>query len=255
MLIVDKLAETQSYPVMSSTVTNLAQRETLASLARSEIERRITSGELAIGSKLNEQGLADGLGVSRGTVREAIRTLTDSGLIEMVANRGAFVRAVSIEEIANLYELRGAIFAMACGAAARHVAAEPDEASIRALIGSLERNMKEMEAAYRANDKAAYYALNIAFHRMLLEAARNPRAKAVYESLVKEMHLFRRRGLSVSPNIARSLEEHRAIVDAVEAGAEADARAAARRHIERGHRRFLAILDEGEGEEREARAS
>lgn len=219
------------------------RRETLATSVRSEIERRILAGEIASGEKLNEAGLADSLAVSRGTVREAIRLLADSGLIVLKTNRGAYVRTVTVDEIRNLYDLRGAIFAMACSAAARHMAEQRDDL----FLATLKRNLDDMRKAYSEDDRAAYYEINIAFHALLLDAARNPKAKQVYDSVVKEMHLFRRRGLSIAPNIASSIEEHLAIVEAVTAGDAAKAREKATRHIECGLGRFLKTLsDDGQ---------
>ena len=67
-------------------------RATLAGEVREEIERMIVEGTLAPGDKLNELTLSNAMGVSRGTVREAIRSLADSGLIDLVANveRGVY---------------------------------------------------------------------------------------------------------------------------------------------------------------------
>lgn len=216
------------------------RRETLAGSVRSEIERRILAGDLASGEKLNEAALAGSLAVSRGTVREAIRSLADSGLIVLRANRGAFVRRLTVDEIRNLYDLRGAIFALACASTARRMA----EAHDQTLIARLRDNLAEMHKAHEDDDRAAYYALNIAFHDLLMEAARNPKAKAVYDSLVKEMHLFRQRGLSSALNIARSIEEHAAIVEAIDRADPAAAREAADLHIVGGLGRFLKTLSD-----------
>ncbi|WP_420392998.1 GntR family transcriptional regulator [Acuticoccus sp.] len=217
-------------------------RSTLGESVRSEVERMILAGEFAAGEKLNEVAIADALDVSRGTVREAIRTLADTGLIALVANRGAYVRRLSVAEIANLYETRGAIFAMACGAVARRRPAidEPE------LLARLDANLAAMRRAQLADDRAAYYTLNIAFHDLILDAAENARAKSIYDRLVKEMHLFRRRGLSLALNIQRSLEEHGAIVEAIRAGDPEAARAAAARHIECGLGRFRSTLAEAD---------
>ena len=220
------------------------QRATLAHEARSEIERMIVDGELAAGEKMNELALSNAMGVSRGTVREAIRSLADSGLIDLIANRGAFVHATTLAEVRNLYELRGAIFAMACAAASRRVAkgAEPG------LHQRLERNIEKMKRARANEDATSYYKLNIEFHDILLEAANNPKAKTIYDKLVKEMHLFRRRGLSVATNIARSLEEHADISAAVISGDPEAARATAHTHITSGFARYMHMLDQEPGE-------
>ncbi|MEM9781135.1 MAG: GntR family transcriptional regulator [Pseudomonadota bacterium] len=219
------------------------RRETLAETVCHEIQDLIVSGEIAAGDKLNELSLAGRLDVSRGTVREAVRSLAQSGLIELVSNRGAFVRRISDDEVRDLYDLRGAIFALACARVARQQAAAPDPD----LVASLNDNLAAMRTAHAEDDKAAYYRLNIAFHALLMRAAGNSRARAIYDGLVKEMHLFRRRGLSFATNIARSIDEHTAIVDAVSAGDEEAARAAGQRHIECGQARFMATRKDEQG--------
>lgn len=215
-------------------------RATLAGEVRGEIERMIVNGDLAAGEKLNELSLSNAMGVSRGTVREAIRSLADSGLIDLIANRGAFIHETTLAEVRNLYDLRGAIFAMACAASARRVGegAEPQ------LVRSLEENLERMRETQEQNETKTYYTLNIEFHDMLLDGAGNPRAKAMYDNMVKEMHLFRRRGLSIATNIARSLEEHLAICEAVAAGDPEAARAAADRHITSGFARYMKMVEQ-----------
>lgn len=220
-------------------------RATLAGEVRSEIERMIIEGDLAAGAKLNELTLSDAMGVSRGTVREAIRSLAGSGLIDFVTNRGAFVHQITRSEIRNLYDLRGAIFAMACAAVARRVA----DGSVPKLVPQLRRNLEKMHKAHRDNTKKNYYSLNIEFHGMLMEAAGNPKAKTVYDNLAREMHLFRQRGLSITTNIARSLDEHEAITEAVAKGDAEAARLAAEKHLSAGHRRYLETLEQNDDAE------
>lgn len=215
------------------------RRATLAVEVRGEIERMIVDGDLAAGEKLNELALSTMLGVSRGTVREAIRSLADSGLIDLIANRGAFVHETTLEEVRNLYELRGAIFGMACSAAARRVG----EGVAPKLVAALERNLDQMRSTHARADTARYYALNIEFHDLLLQGAGNPKAKTIYDNLVKEMHLFRRKGLSIATNIARSIAEHEAIVQAVAAADPEAARRAALDHITGGFGRYTTMID------------
>src|SRR5258706_11452374 len=84
----------------------LLQTNSLSMLVQRELERRILAGELGAGAKLNEATIADMLGVSRGPVREAFRSLEESGLVRLEKNRGVFVRQVSVEEADEIYELR-----------------------------------------------------------------------------------------------------------------------------------------------------
>jgi DNA-binding GntR family transcriptional regulator len=241
MLNVDKKHRSISREGMTMSAKSIGpRRATLAGEVRAEIERMIVEGDLAGGQKLNEVQLSNAMGVSRGTVREAIRSLADSGLIELIANRGAFVHEMTLADVRNLYDLRGAVFAMACAASARRVrdGLEP------AFPAKLERNLTQMRQATDKADTAKYYKLNIEFHDMLLEAAANAKAKTVYDNLVKEMHLFRRRGLSVPTNMARSLAEHEEIAKAVLAGQPEPARLAAHDHITAGFARYIKTHDQ-----------
>lgn len=244
-LIVDNMkvpAEDMKVPAEERSMSMNARaiglrRATLADEARLEIERMITDGDLSAGEKLNELELSTAMGVSRGTVREAIRSLVGTGLVNSIANRGAFVHRVTLAEVQNLYELRGAIFAMACAAVARRVR-DGEESG---LATALNDNIARMDVARAAAEPTDYYGLNIEFHDLLLMAADNPKAKSIYDNIKREMHLFRRRGLSIAPNIARSLDEHRAIAAAVISGDPEAARIAAHYHITQGFDRYMTI--------------
>ena len=76
----------------------LVRSNSLPTLVHRELERMILAGELAVGAKLNEEAVAELLGVSRGPVREAFRALEESGLVRLEMNRGVFVRQISVEE-------------------------------------------------------------------------------------------------------------------------------------------------------------
>lgn len=212
--------------------------ETLTTQVHREIERRILTGEIKAGEKIGEAALADSLGVSRGPVREAIRALELAGLVSVVANRGAIVRSIGLDEVVCLYELRGAIFAYACERVARR--------RTEAMLATLHDQVVGMEQAVARDDLATYYRLNVEFHASLLEMSGNARARSAYEGVVKEMHLFRRRSLSKVPNVDASLAEHRDILDAIERGDADAAREAGRIHVVHGCRRFLDTLDEAD---------
>jgi DNA-binding GntR family transcriptional regulator len=172
-------------------------------------------------------------------VREAIRSLVDSGLIDLIANRGAFVHQMTLDEVRNLYDVRGALFAMACASAARRVG-EGHEPS---LVERLEENLSLMRGLEVKDASAVYYDLNIEFHDMLMQGAGNLKAKTIYDNVVKEMHLFRRRGLSVASNVARSIQEHEMITAAVARGEPEAARQAAQHHISSGMARYFSMVE------------
>jgi DNA-binding GntR family transcriptional regulator len=210
--------------------------QTLTNAVQREIERRILSGEIAAGARLTEAPLAEELGVSRGPVREAIRGLIQAGLVDSIANRGGVVRKIGQEEALDLYELRAVLFGFACELVARRRTA--------AQLAELEASCEEMAVAVSARDKDRYYQLNLAFHASIMEFCGNRRARANYEGVAKEMHLFRRRALSRVSRITASLTEHRTIVAAIRAGNAEAAFLAGRRHVQHGRERFVATLDQ-----------
>ncbi len=206
------------------------QLPTRANAVQREIERQIVTGELAAGAKLSEAAVAESLGVSRGPVREAIRSLAETGLVELTANKGAVVRSMEPAEAMGLYDLRGVVFALAC-----EQVAGAGETSVLAELDSCNTAMVE---AAEAGDSAAYYDLNIAFHDAIMNAYDNPQARSIYAALIKQLHLCRRRGLAISENKQASLCEHAAIIEAIRAADAAGAFDAGRLHVANGRERF-----------------
>ncbi len=192
----------------------------------------ILAGELAAGEHLHEQALATRLGTSRGPVREAIRGLERIGLVVTVVNQGSYVRQVSEAEALELYEIRALLTGQSCAILARTVTPEQRRA-LRDLA-------QGMATAHEADDAAGYFALNRQFHEALLGFAGNARAARICGELGNELNLFRRRALSVAQNMRQSNAEHAAMLDAIEAGGPARARAAGERHIRGGKNRFTA---------------
>jgi DNA-binding GntR family transcriptional regulator len=183
------------------------KQASLPSIVRDEIIRMIESGTLLPGVWVNEADLAARLGVSRAPIREACRGLEQSGLLNFVVNRGAFVREISKAEAAELYELRAALFALAGRELAPIITAE----QLAALNAQIER----MEAAAESGDLEAYYPLNLEFHKTLLAFSGNRRLLQTYQSFVRELHLFRRQALVTLERMMDSNAEHRAIVAAL----------------------------------------
>jgi len=209
--------------------------QSLTVLVQREVERRILTGKTPAGERLSESALAADMGVSRGPVREAMRGLQQAGLVEIVANKGVVVRKIGYDEAVDLYDLRGSLFGFMCETLARR--------RTSAQCAVLRDKLDAMADAIRADDKDLYYKLNIGFHAAIVEFCGNSRARAVYEGIVKEMHLFRRRGLSRIENMEASKREHEAIAEAIIAGRAEAARKAGVSHLRNGRDRFLASLD------------
>lgn len=211
---------------MSGVVGNLIVETALA------IEAMIVSGDFVSGDKLTEKTLIERLGVSRGTVREALRKLESAGLLEIHDNRGAYVRAHSFKEVLEIFDLRCEL----TGYAARLLAENGDPEALR----ELDALMLAMDEVVQANDSKTYYAQNLKFHDALMSGSGNQRAAALYASLVREAHLHRNMQFSTPAALLRSHREHRAIVDALHEGNAKLAEAVARAHVNNGKMRFIA---------------
>lgn len=206
----------------------------LSSTVVEELKRLIQSGTLKPGERINEATLATQMGTSRGPIREAIRVLTGMGLVTPVANRGVFVRQVSVPEMIEIYDMRALIFGYACERATEFMTAS----RLKALQGLI----TQMEGAAKAGKGAQYYEINLRFHRTVLEFSNNKRAAEAYEGCVKELHLFRRSAFAYAAKMARSNQEHRAIVEAMAAGKGAEARKIGEKHVLQGRARLLESL-------------
>jgi len=208
----------------------------LASTIVEELKRAIEAGDLKPGERINEATLATQMGTSRGPIREAIRVLTGMGLVTPVANRGVFVRQVSIPEMIEIYDMRALVFGYACERATEFMTAT--------RLKALQSLITQMETAAKAGKGALYYELNLRFHKTVLEFSNNKRAAETYENCVKELHLFRRPAFDYAAKMARSNQEHRAILEAMASGKGSDARKKGEQHVLSGRQRLLESLQD-----------
>ncbi len=207
----------------------------LTARAQTEIERMIMTGELRGGDRVNEIALSERFGTSRGPIREACRALAQEGLLVAVPNRGVFVRELELREALEVYDIRSALDELM----GRTIAERITDAQIKELWTLIEG----MDAAAADRDLERYYPANLDFHNRLLALAGNRRLERLYRSLVKELHLFRRKGLLQRGSMAISNAEHRQIVAAI---AERDPIAAGvsmKSHVLAAKQRLLAAVE------------
>lgn len=207
----------------------------LVGRAQAAIERMIMTGELTGGDRINENLLAERFGISRGPIREACRALTQEGLLTAVPNRGTFVRQVALDEALELYDIRAALDDLAGRTLATRITA--------AELAALDELTARMGAAAVAGDLDRYYPANLAFHDRLLAFAGNRRLQRLSGSLVKQLHLFRRRGLEQDGNMAVSNAEHGRVVAALAARDPVRAGVAMRGHVLAAKQRLLAAVE------------
>ena len=207
----------------------------LTARVQGALERMIVGGELKGGERVNEKLLSSRFGVSRGPIREACRALTQAGLLTAVPNRGMFVREIALKEALELYDVRAALDDLAGRTLATRVTP--------AQLGALEGLIAEMDLAAAQRDLDRYYPLNFRFHDQLLRLAGNQRLILLYGTLVKELHVFRRRSLLEQGSMRVSNEEHRRVVAALTQGDPVRAGSFMRSHVLAAKQRLIGAIE------------
>lgn len=207
---------------------------TLTGVVQREIERMILSGQLAPGSRLNEQTVAAKLSVSRGPVREACRALAELGLVYMVPNKGVYIKELSKEDAIEVYDLRAGLVALSSSLLAPTMTT--------ALASQLDRYIVDMDDAADGNNFVRFSEANLEFHDFIVRATFNARLIKLYRGLVKEFQLFRANGLVERGSLIESNREHREIVNALKARDPQASYLASFGHVTQGKHRMLEAL-------------
>ncbi|AWB25852.1 GntR family transcriptional regulator [Methylobacterium currus] len=193
-------------------------RGLLSDQIRNALTDEIASGALPAGIALDEQDLADRFGASRTPVREALRQLASSGLVEMRPRRGVVVTRMTPERIMEMFETTAEFEALCVRLATYRMT--PLELS--ALMDLHEQSA----AAVAAQDYDAYDAQNRAFHEALYHGTHNGFMAEQALAIRGRLSAFRRTQLRHGERIRRSRAEHGEILRAITEG---DGEAAARR--------------------------
>ena len=199
------------------------------------LRQRVLRRDPGPGAKLSLHELATELGVSRSPVHHALTRLVSEGLLSVKARRGYYVTPVTAKTLVNGYDVRLAL---------ELHAAESTVGSVdRPKLGRFRALMVESEAAISQEE---WDAANAAFHEFQIDLAGNEMLSHVYRELSVNlmMQVIRGGRLEGGEYLAR---EHRAIVDAFDAGDLAAAQLAIRTHIESGKAIALDAIDRSGG--------
>jgi DNA-binding GntR family transcriptional regulator len=207
----------------------------LGKLVRDDVLGMILRGEIKAGERINEPDVASRLGVSRVPVREALRELESSGLVEARKHSGVFVRVLGAGEVRGLYELRALLDGFAGRRSAQLAAADRAR-----LADALDASVGRMGDAARTRNVSAYYSENLRFHWIMVEATANAALADTYRNMVQKLHLSRLTNLSHGMGMAVSVAEHRDIAAAVRAGDAGRCEQIVTDHVERAYQRLAA---------------
>ncbi len=206
----------------------------LTARVQASIESMIVNGELQGGDRVNEIALSEKFGTSRGPLREACRALAQEGLLVAIPNRGVFVREMVLREALEVYDIRASLNELIGALVAERITKEG--------LDELFVLLEEMDSHAASKNIEQYYPTNLKFHNKLVILTNNERLDRLYRSLVKELHLFRRKGLIQLGSMRLSNEEHRQVVNAIAARDPIAAGAALKGHVLAAKQRLIAAI-------------
>ena len=193
-------------------------KRSLVDQALEQLRKRINSGTWAIGERLpTEPELAAELGISRNTVREAMRVLAFSGLIEIRQGDGSYLRAL-VDPLATLQALSRCSLEQA--RETRHILEV--EAIGLAALRRTEQDLAGLREALSVSgdhyhgDLDSYIACDLIFHRRLVDAAHNPMLSELYRYFSSVIGGALRQTLNITPRRQSVFDLHVQLLEAVE---------------------------------------
>jgi DNA-binding GntR family transcriptional regulator len=190
----------------------------------------ITAGELALK-----------LGVSRTPVREALRRLHAEGLINFVANHGAYVTSWTRTDIDEVFELRSTLESYAAERAARRLSPEQ-----LAELNQLARRMEQLSTQKPQGYLDRIAEANSRLHRLIVEAAANRRLAAMVAGVVEMPLVVRTFSVYSEKDLQRSMAHHRELLDAFAARDGRWAASVMCSHIQAAHSVYTAATTLGQ---------
>lgn len=229
---------TMPFPTMAPEAGAAADPGTSVELTQ-KLLAFVAAGGLQPGQRLpGERALAEKMGVGRSALREALKSLTVLGFLEVRQGDGTFLAASTSNLLPRIVEwglflgdpsveelvvARAEVEVSLAGLAARN--------ADRVAVGRVEQFFSFMELAVQADDVRRYTEADISFHLAIGEASANPVLSGVLVNIRSLLRTWTEQVLASEVKPRESLEVHRPIVDAISAGNEAAARAAMHAHM------------------------
>lgn len=211
-------------PVRTQVIDNLRQ---------AIIDRRFVPGQ-----RLIERELVELTGVSRTSIREALRELTAEGLVTSIPNKGNVVTTVSAKEAAQLYEVRSALEGLAGRIFVRNASAK-DRYGLAKAVADIERAANADKSILESKDR---------FYDILFAGGGNDALRLIASGLHARISVLRSLSLSLPGRTEQSLAELRDILAAVKANDADAAGEACARHVEAAGRAAIEALAKGQSE-------
>lgn len=183
----------------------------------------IINGRLFPGTRLDEHSLAERFEVSRTPVREALRQLVATGLVEKRAHKGVVVASITAPQLSDMFDVMADLEALCATYAAKRMTATE-----RKRLECLHLTSRELVQVGSADD---YASLNTEFHTAIYHGAHNDYLEELAGMTRKRLSPFRRAQFRMMGRMAGSFQEHDAIVQAILSGNGEAAGKAMRDHV------------------------
>ncbi len=203
------------------------------------LRQKILDGEIPPGAPVQEIPLASSLGVSRNTMREALRVLSLEGLLKRNMHRGVRVAELSLKDVREIYHLRNLLEISAVLAGKKN---EKD------ILPELQELVDRYEAAARARDWVGAVAFDLQFHARLIRFHKNRRLERFYQTVLGELRV----GMVL---VDRSHDDpetlirvHRKILQLLSAGKFKETAALLTQHLQDSETRLIGVMNSGRSE-------
>lgn len=220
---------------MSGRATAL-QPDTLRRQIENAVRQAIISGKYEPGVRLIERELCEELGVSRTSLREALRKLEAEKLVEIVPHKGPVVAVISVEEASELYALRGLLEAFAAREFARNGS---DEA-----IKEFARGAEQLRAAAMSGNQSQVLEAKGRLYSIMLGNCGNSLVEEVLQSLFSRINMLRATSLMHPERISQSLAEIDALAAALQRRDADEAERIAALHVQNARVVAMQLLKE-----------
>jgi DNA-binding GntR family transcriptional regulator len=201
----------------------------------------IVEGNLSGGARIPERQLCDLFGISRTPLREALKVLASEGLVDLLPNRGARVRELGPQELAELFDVMGGLEALAGRLACERMTA--------AEFNEIEQLHHQMYRFYLNREMPGYFRSNQLIHERIVAAARNAALSSAYASLAGRIRRVR-----YAANLAHkrdrwgeAMREHEAILDSLRRRDGRELSDILFRHLRNKQAAALDYLEDGRG--------
>ncbi|RGU94975.1 GntR family transcriptional regulator [Clostridium sp. AF15-17LB] len=175
-----------------------------------KLREDILSGVYKEHDELREITIGETLGVSRTPVREALRQLELEGLVMIVPNRGAYVTGITQKDVHDIYKIRSMLEGLCAHWATEHITEKQIEELEEIIL------LSEYHLRKKGNEQAEQVSeLDGKFHKVLYEASDSRILEHVLSDFHKYVQMARTMSVGAKERAERSIEEHRAILEAI----------------------------------------